>query len=377
MIVELRSAGTRNKGAELMLRAVARELERDHEVAIEPSLASYDERARMGLLQKVAHRKAPRQAVAAGARGLPGKLRRHLIRQYGLVFEPDLGALLDASGFAYTDQFDLQRHLVAADLAERCRAAGKPYVLLPQAFGPFTEPQRRAAFVRLANAATLVFARERVSFEHVLASGCRTDHVSLSPDFTCLLDGELPEGFDTPERQALVVPSMKLLTETGPEVRDAYVPFMAGAVEVLRDRGLDVRILVHELGDDAVVDQVQAALAEPAPVIRHRSALHLKGVIGAAEVVVGSRFHALVSALSQGVPAIGVGWSHKYEMLFDDYGCRERVVDPAIGRDGLASHVDALTGPGHAELVETLLAAAAEERTRAHAMWASVRRALG
>ncbi len=40
------------------------------------------------------------------------------------------------------------------------------------------------------------------------------------------------------------------------------------------------------------------------------------------------RFHALVSALSQGVPGLVHGWSHKYRWLSDEYGVSDFVLDP-------------------------------------------------
>src|SRR5690606_14730126 len=42
-------------------------------------------------------------------------------------------------------------------------------------------------------------------------------------------------------------------------------------------------------------------------------------IIGDSYLIVGSRFHALVSALSQNIPSIALGWSHKYKTLFSEF----------------------------------------------------------
>ncbi len=42
--------------------------------------------------------------------------------------------------------------------------------------------------------------------------------------------------------------------------------------------------------------------------------------------MVASRYHACVAALSSGVPALVVGWHHKYEELFKYYGQEKWIV---------------------------------------------------
>jgi polysaccharide pyruvyl transferase WcaK-like protein len=371
VIVEVRGANTRNKGAELMLRAIAAELGDHHDVVVEPRAGTYRQRARIGLFQKVSHRWVSDGALDPPAALLPRKVRHHMRKEYGLVLGRDVDVVLDASGFAYSDQFDVERSELAAGRTERARRAGRRTVLMPQAYGPFTSAPRRAAFVRIVDNSDLVYAREHESLQHVLESGARTDHVRLAPDFTCLIDGRLPPGLAVSDRLALVVPSMKLLTETGEAVRGSYVAFCVAAVELLRERDLDVQLLQHEQDDDRVIDAIQQALPAALPVVRHDDALELKGIIGAARIVVGSRFHALVSALSQGVPAIAAGWSHKYERLFEDYGCPENAVDVTGGRAALAERCAALDDAADA-LRDQLRRCAAQERIRAREMWAEI-----
>lgn len=376
MILEVRGTNTRNKGAELMLRAAVEALRDEHQLAVEPRIGSYDERSRLGLLQKATTR-APDQAVRLAQRVLPSRIDGWLSDRYGIVLPHRIDAVLDAAGFAYSDQFDLERSLAAAALAEQLSAAGRPYVLLPQAFGPFEGADHRAAFRRLLDASALVFARDRTSLEHVRTSGGRQDHVRLAPDFTCLLKGRVPEGFAVRKGVALLVPSSKLLTETSPEVADAYLPFFVEVAGLLRERGSEVALLVHERGDEDVVQRLRALLPETTEVLRSEDARDLKGMIGTAHLVVGSRFHALVSALTQGVPSLGIGWSHKYDELFGDYGCSDMVLDPVRDREVVPALLErALETESREVLVRSLVAAADEQRKRSRAMWAEVRRVL-
>ena len=66
----------------------------------------------------------------------------------------------------------------------------------------------------------------------------------------------------------------------------------------------------------------------------------LKGIIGKASILIGSRFHALVGALCQSVPVIATSWSHKYEALLTEYGVSEFLITPNSGRQELNSLID-------------------------------------
>jgi colanic acid/amylovoran biosynthesis protein len=45
------------------------------------------------------------------------------------------------------------------------------------------------------------------------------------------------------------------------------------------------------------------------------------------DFVVGSRYHGIIAALSQMVPALVLGWSHKYFELMRDVGTEEYIAD--------------------------------------------------
>ncbi len=91
-------------------------------------------------------------------------------------------------------------------------------------------------------------------------------------------------------------------------------------VRLLQQRDEKPFFLVHESRNDrAIAERVSARLGG-VPIVEESDPLAIKGILGACKASVGSRFHGLVSALSQGVPALAVGWSHKYRMLFRDYG---------------------------------------------------------
>lgn len=53
------------------------------------------------------------------------------------------------------------------------------------------------------------------------------------------------------------------------------------------------------------------------------NARELKGIIGAAEFSIGSRYHFLIASISSGVPAVALGWGHKYKEMFELFNLEE------------------------------------------------------
>jgi polysaccharide pyruvyl transferase WcaK-like protein len=53
----------------------------------------------------------------------------------------------------------------------------------------------------------------------------------------------------------------------------------------------------------------------------------IKELIGMLDVALVSRFHAMVGALSLGVPVTVLGWSHKYEEVMARFGLEALVLD--------------------------------------------------
>lgn len=57
------------------------------------------------------------------------------------------------------------------------------------------------------------------------------------------------------------------------------------------------------------------------------SAGELRRVISMSQLLVTSRFHAMISGLATCTPTVVVGWSHKYREVLDDFGLAEFAVD--------------------------------------------------
>ncbi len=376
MIVEIRGVGFRNKGAELMLHAVAEQAARWPGVAlaVNPSAGSYRERAAVGLLQKLAPGRLGPLAGAAG-RVLPRAVRA----AYGIVAEGEIGAVLDASGFAYSDQWGPAASERLASQARRWRRQGKRTVLLPQAFGPFRDPRTRDAFRRALDEVDLVFARDDSSAAHLAELGAGRARVAQSPDFTVAVKGRIPEGFDPAPGRVAIIPNYRMIDKGRAGSGPAYRALLAGTAAHLLARGYRPFLLVHDSGSDReLADEVRADAGGGVEVLHEPDPRALKGILGSCHAVVASRFHALVGALTQGVPSLATGWSHKYEELFAEFGCPEALCDVAAPLPETLLRLDALLeGPGRERVVEGLLRTRADYARRTAEMWREVGALLG
>ena len=111
------------------------------QAAIEPTCGPFDERAALRLRSILPFRfKGPSKylpAMLTLQRLSSTLVPSRVARLYGCVTLKDIGALVDISGFALSDQFPVRWSDNLARIAGYYSSRGKPVILLPQAFGPF------------------------------------------------------------------------------------------------------------------------------------------------------------------------------------------------------------------------------------------------
>jgi colanic acid/amylovoran biosynthesis protein len=357
MIVEIRGTGTHNKGAELMFQVVLERLTAanpDIVFAVERWFGSYEERARYGLHTFLPTRSGKRSRIVSSL------MSKSFRQTYGLVSQSDIDAVIDASGFAFGDQWGMENVRQLAVKAKRWKRRGIPTVFLPQAWGPFTTPRIKDYAKKAVDNLDLVFAREQTSLNHLRGAGATGSHVHKSNDFTNLAEAYVPETLELPDQFACIVPNFRMLDKADAQQSQSYVDFLAQSIRTLRERGIVPVYIFHDRKNDQIVaDRVQAKLKYEVATLAFECPRVLKGILGKATLVVGSRFHALVAALSQGVPSIATSWSHKYEELFSEYGVSELVVDPA-DRSALNESLARLTDPDERVGITQLLLQKAE-----------------
>lgn len=316
MIIHVRGTNTRNKGAQLMLEAIASRLDGQFELTVVPATIERTVRERLDLRQTIGIPALPHLAASVGNL-TPAAFKA----KYRLTADRDIDGVLDASGFHYTDQLPVAFSRTEAVAGRAWVRRGIPKVLMPQAFGPFTKTLTRRYSREALEQANLVFVRDRVSENYVKGLGITTPTVR-SPDFTIGIEPPIIDSI-SPQPFLAIVPNNKLFTHGGLR-RDQYVELLAGHSAAAKAEGLVTVIVVHEETDQEVARQLGDRVG--APLFCSADPLVLKSALGQASAAVASRFHAVVGCLSQGVPTLAFGWSHKYRELLHDFAVPDRLV---------------------------------------------------
>ena len=305
---------------------------------------------------------------------IPKMLKKHL----GLVDDNEIDVVLDASGFAYSDQWGVNDTLVAANYFEKLKKSRDiKIILLPQAFGPFTSENIKIAFQKLIDNADLVFPRDDTSYKYVIDLVGKQDKIIQAPDFTNLLNGTAPINSHGNEERICVIPNYRMIDKTSSG--DKYIPFMASCINELLSRGENPFFLIHEGSKDLwLAEEINKSCNSTLDIIHESDPLMIKGLIKECKGVVGSRFHGLVSALSQEIPTLAVGWSHKYDILFKNYNFPEGSLSLNMSEDDLTQMLTVLTDQDKlTKLKETLSIASKKQKELSKQMWEQVFTCIG
>jgi len=331
MLIEIKGTGNHNKGAEMMLLTILQNISMPGvRFAYAPALSAdqYPFYSALGLYPKLWFRLKGVQFGNLGAL-IPKPLRD----AYGLVLDGETDAVLDASGFAYSDQWGDKPTAITAAEVKRWKGMGKKVILLPQAFGPFGGSRIRRHMQTILKNSDLVYARDMQSYRSLIELG-GGENVRISPDFTALFEGERPEYFDAGLHQVCIVPNMRILDKRLDS--SGYADLLGRAIACLQENGLSPYFLIYGGDEDRrLAEAINTRASRPIPVVNETDPRYLKGLIGEALGMVGSRYHAIASSLYSGVVPVGFGWSHKYEQLYNDMGFPEGLIDLDVDKAGL------------------------------------------
>jgi len=324
----IRGGGFVNKGAEAMVRTVQREIARRLPHArffmeVPPHMEKFIES--QGL-----------SSVNSNSRG------RYM----------DLDGVIDVSGFALGDDWGIKNSQYYHYHNSIFESFGKPVVFLPQAWGPFTNQTMRQLCAAAINLSEYAYARDKRSYQYISElEGVDRQKIGLAPDIAYQFEGASPSQatdvlkqnglISDPGQMVGIMPNMQVYVRTeGTGAENRYVQLLIGIAKYfMTKKDCSVVLIPHQVqpienpdapDDRFLCDLITAALDNAHNVVALReyySSEVLKAVIGQMALVIGSRYHGIIAALSQMIPTVVLGWSHKYFELLSDVGIEEYIAD--------------------------------------------------
>lgn len=406
MNIEIHGAGFKNKGAQLMLATTCKSLREALpccRLCISQGPCTFRERAKYALYQTIqppAYWKIPyylvRDAISFIKNGTRVRIyprTRKLINDMlcftatncrcgdvlRVINSNRMNALVDISGYGFGDCWPVARHKAMLKLAKKYWKRKKPVILLPQMFGPFDDPQRRTLFLQTANYCTKIYAREQASYDWLVRIGIPETKLGMAPDITIFSTPETTD-WQSPAsgKYACLVPNVKMLEQT--DWGDQYIEMMVAAAKYLQEKRLEVFIVQHETGkgDSELARTIKERLDGAATIFHHEDAQILKKFIGDSELLIGSRYHSIVAALSQGVPAVAMGWAHKYGELLNDFEIGEFILHKDASPEDVKGLIQQILDPSESRGIRECLKTAKENMLlQNQAMWKEVNTIIG
>lgn len=297
-------------------------------------------------------------AMACVSRLVPGAREALLRRNRWLrtVAQAD-AALAVSGGDSFSDIYGLGRFFYVVLPQLLALSLGVKLIMLPQTIGPFRGKPARGIARFLMRHASFIYSRDKAGIAEIhalLGDDSPPSKARFCHDMGFVLEPHAPRQTDTAgldlgrvaRSRPLVGLNVSGLLLIGGytksnmfKLRLNYGDLIDALIAELIDRkGADVLLIPHVFGDDDESDTTACRIVHERLTYRHGRHLfvvrgvydqsEIKHVIGSCDFFVGSRMHACVAALSQGIPAVGIAYSDKFTGVFESIGAGAVVADP-------------------------------------------------
>jgi colanic acid/amylovoran biosynthesis protein len=250
-------------------------------------------------------------------------------------------------GDSFSDIYGVRGFLVGCLPLLTVVILGRPFVMLPQTYGPFRNRTSRAVAGFLLRRAEELLTRDRNCIPLVAQLSGRVP--KFCPDVAFTLEPVEPSTLPLSpsarlpqDREIIGVNISGLLYMGGYTGRNMFGLFgeYKALVDELVERLLSstsatVLLVPHVFGSEQEEAACAAILATAHKKYAGRvfaisgplTEREVKWAIGRTNFFVGSRMHACIAALSQGIPAVGLAYSDKFLGVFESAGVGDAIVD--------------------------------------------------
>lgn len=317
---------TNNKGAELMLYAILQQIERKDPQAevfmrMQAVKQGFEYIKTSVKLKDKPYKNLVRIANRFHIPGIFYRLGLSTLQFTDARPVKNIDYVIDGSGFWFTDQWNLEdaEREMWVGMLDSYHRQGSKIIFLPQAFGPIELPNTKAIISAINTCADIIMPREKTSYDYMLNAGVDPTKMYLYPDFTSLVEGVVPEKFKHLTGGICIIPNMRMI-DKGTIGMDDYMNIMQSIITFAKQSRRPVYMLNHEGKSDVrLLHLTKERLGDAIEIVDGLNGLEVKGIISQAYLCISSRFHGVASALNSCVPCLATSWSHKYELLFNDY----------------------------------------------------------
>ncbi len=273
--------------------------------------------------------------------------------------------LFDISGGdSFTDLYGQKRFETIATIKELAIRAGAGLTLMPQTYGPYSDPSNRRRASEIALASAQAWARDARSFEvlrELVGNAFDPERHRQGVDVAFALPTAEPPGLpdrvlDALDAAPVALNISGLIYNDPAAMRDRY-GFKADYREVVHAfverllRSADGPVVLvphvtasggHPESDPRACEAVLAWASERLPSEAGRLLVapmfddprHAKWLISRSDWFCGTRMHSTIAALSTGVPTAAVSYSPKTLGVFESCGSGDHVADPTVLETG-------------------------------------------
>ena len=244
----------------------------------------------------------------------------------------DFNGVIDISGFNYGDYWGSSGLLHANIWLEYFNISrDKFYIFMPQAFGSFNKLGFEGLFEPFFRNSTLICARDNASYKYLIEKNenVKPNNLKIFNDIVFSFR-EKANKSNLKHQSDLIVgiaPNMhikkKVISDNN---TNSYTDLLTKDILALIKKYPNIKIKLvptetfpdKDTEDDSSLCKEILKKCNTKNVEFDERYLNAEAVfdkIGECDILIGSRFHSLIFALSQGIPVLTIGWSHKYVEL--------------------------------------------------------------